>query len=127
MSGHLFRFAAVGAANTLATWAAYAALAAGAGLPAPLANAIAWGGGMALSFLGNRSWSFRASGSAALPQLARFLVVAGSSVVVSTLIVAMLVPSAGFVVAQLAATGLTMGVVFGLYRSFVFRVHAGAR
>lgn len=127
MPGQLLRFAAVGAANTLATWAAYAALAAGAGLPAPLANAIAWSGGMAFSFIGNRSWSFRASGSAAVPQLVRFLVVAGSSVVVSTLIVAVLAPSAGLVVAQFVATGLTMGVVFGLYRSFVFRAHADAR
>lgn len=105
------RYAAVGVANTALGYAVILGLHA-AGASVLVANLAGYGAGLALSFLGNRAWTFGARGSAGA-DLLRFLVLVGLAFLINLAVVrGLLAADLSFPAAQAA------GVI--AYSAFLF-------
>lgn len=122
MRSPFLRFVIVGASNTALCWLIFFTLAPHLG--AVPANAMAWTLSSIWSFVWNRCFTFRVTGRDGLGrQAVAFLLVSLSAVLLSSALVAMLLPL-GLVAAQAGATSLTLLWNFWLYRRLVFRAPA---
>jgi putative flippase GtrA len=115
------RFAAAGLLNTLVGFAAIvAALRLGFGDVA--ANLIGFGIGLAVGFVINRQWTFRAEGEANPAEIARYLAAfaVSWSLNIAAVLIGVRLGMAGSVWVQLAGMAVYSVTFFALSRWFVF-------
>ncbi len=89
------RFAAVGIASNALLFLLYLALVGGAGLQPVLAATFAWVGGVAATFLVNRSWTFGDTGPRA-STFARYWSLYAAAYALNIVLLVLLVDGAGF-------------------------------
>jgi putative flippase GtrA len=126
----LLRFCAVGLGNTAVDFTVFFLLTLG-GVPLLPAQALSYGAGVVNSFIFNRQWTFRMKNRANIPEVARFMVVNGLSLLVSAGLLFILRDIAHLPLwpGKLAATGAGILVNFAGSRLWVFtnKEREGAR
>ena len=115
----VWRFGLVGVSNTAVDFAVFFLLTA-AGAKAAVAQAIAYGAGMANSYIWNRRWTFQVKRKANIKEVLRFLVVNGLSFGASLAVLLAAERFASLWLAKLSATIAGMAVNFIGSRYWVF-------
>ncbi|MET1154659.1 GtrA family protein [Arthrobacter sp.] len=117
----ILKFAVVGVINNAIGYGTFVVLSL-AGMPAIAAMTISYSLGMAVSFAGNRKWTFGHEGRMA-PALLRFLAVNAVGYTINFTILKLFVEGSGFpqIPVQLVAVGLVAVVTFLLMRLWAFR------
>lgn len=115
----VWRFGLVGVSNTVVDFAVFFLLTA-AGAPAAVAQAVAYGAGMANSYIWNRRWTFQVKRKANIKEVLRFLAVNGLSFGASLAVLLAAERLAPLWLAKLAATIAGMAVNFIGSRYWVF-------
>ncbi|KMY57273.1 membrane protein [Geobacillus stearothermophilus] len=115
----VWRFGLVGVSNTAVDFAVFFLLTA-AGAKAAVAQAVAYGAGMANSYIWNRRWTFQVKRKANIKEVLRFLVVNGLSFGASLAVLLAAERFASLWLAKLAATIAGMAVNFIGSRYWVF-------
>jgi len=122
------RFCTVGLGNTAVDFTAFFLLTLG-GVPYLLAQVLSYAAGVVNSFFLNRKWTFRVTGKANVMEVARFVIVNGLSLLVSTGLLFILhdVDYPGLWFGKLVATGGGTVVNFMGSRLWVFTEHQKTR
>lgn len=115
----VWRFGLVGVSNTAVDFAVFFLLTA-AGAKAAVAQAVAYGAGMANSYVWNRRWTFQVKRKANIKEVLCFLVVNGLSFGASLAVLLAAERLAPLWLAKLAATIAGMAVNFIGSRYWVF-------
>lgn len=121
----LLRFGVIGGLNNLLSYGIFAALTL-AGMPPIAAATITYATGMVISYLANRSFTFRHSGSARR-SVVRFVVVNAVGYALNVAILAFFVELIGFnaLVVQLGAIVVVATGIYLAMRFWVFRATSG--
>jgi len=114
-----WRFAVVGASNTIVDFVVFFLLTA-AGVPAAAAQVVSYGAGVINSYIWNRRWTFQMRQKVNIGELFRFLVVNGLSLGVSLVVLLVAEPFEPLWFAKGAATMAGMAVNFIGSRCWVF-------
>ncbi|MGP9074919.1 GtrA family protein [Geobacillus thermodenitrificans subsp. calidus] len=114
-----WRFAVVGASNTIVDFVVFFLLTA-AGVPAAAAQVVSYGAGVINSYIWNRRWTFQVKRKANIKEVLRFLVVNGLSFGASLAVLLAAERLAPLWLAKLAATIAGMAVNFIGSRYWVF-------
>ncbi|RXS89926.1 GtrA family protein [Geobacillus sp. PK12] len=115
----VWRFGLVGVSNTAVDFAVFFLLTA-AGAKAAVAQAVAYGAGVANSYVWNRRWTFQMKQRANIGELLRFLAVNGLSLGVSLVVLLAAERLGPLWLAKGAATIMGMAVNFIGSRCWVF-------
>ncbi|OQP04262.1 hypothetical protein B1690_16135 [Geobacillus sp. 46C-IIa] len=115
----VWRFAVVGAGNTVVDFVVFFLLAAMA-VPAAAAQVVSYGAGMANSYIWNRLWTFQMKRKANIGEFLRFLAVNGLSLGASLLVLLAVKRFMPLWMAKMTATLAGMAVNFIGSRCWVF-------
>jgi len=118
----MLRFAIVGGFNTLLDAGLFSVFCLVLGMPPGIANILSYSAGIVASFLLNRVWTFsdHARTGPVMSQAVRFLLVALSAMVLSTVIVTTNAAWIGPLTAKLVSIPITYLWNYVLVRHFVF-------
>lgn len=115
------RFGIVGGISTVTYWCIALGLKWGGLLPVLLTNALAYGIGFGVSYLGHRTWTFHSRGSHR-SELPKFALTQGIGLMLNTAIIAMLMHwGSPYTPAMVIATFCVPVVVYFISRFWVFR------
>ncbi|HWP97774.1 MAG TPA: GtrA family protein [Syntrophomonadaceae bacterium] len=115
------RFCTVGLGNTAVDFIGFLVLTQG-GVPYLLAQVLSYSTGVANSFFFNRIWTFRVAGKTNIMELARFIMINGFSLLVSSGLLFVLhdVNHGNLLLSKVAATGISVMLNFVGSRVWVF-------
>ncbi|HHW45084.1 MAG TPA: GtrA family protein [Desulfotomaculum sp.] len=120
------RFCTVGLGNTVVDFTAFFLLTLG-GVPYLLAQILSYSSGVANSFFLNRKWTFRVARKASIPEVVKFIIVNGLSLLISSGLLFILhdVTHLQLWLSKFAATGCGIVVNFTGSRFWVFTENPG--
>lgn len=125
----ILTYSVIGVMNTVIDFALFSILCLEYKFPAWQANVASYSTAVVFSFFANRRFTFRAASGSyvrTIDQFGRFLVVSLMGMTASSLIIYLLSPSAGALLAKAVAIPVTLCLGFTMTRVWVFPVNASA-
>jgi len=125
----ILTYSVIGVMNTVIDFALFSMLCLEYKFPAWQANVVSYSTAVVFSFFANRRFTFRAAGASyvrTIDQFGRFLLVSLMGMTASSLIIYLLSPSAGALLAKAVAIPVTLCLGFTMTRIWVFPANASA-